>query len=115
MLLIVAFQILVAFMTEAVLIMLSIGAASRLKDHAELPMQWQLDGTVTRMAPRRLALAFTPVLTVLVLTATVALSLLTEPRPGQAWMLIPVTLFVGFTAVSAHAFHLWMMNKLMKG
>jgi hypothetical protein len=114
-LLIVAFQIFVALMTEAALISLSIGTASRLKGHAELPMQWQLDGTVTRMAPRSLALAFTPVLTVFVLTATVALSLLTEPRPGQAWVLIPLTLFVGFTAVSAHAFHLWMMKKLMKG
>ena len=112
---IVAFQIFVALITEAVLIGLSIGAASRLRGYAELPMQWQLDGTVTRMASRRFALAFTPVLTVFVLSALLALSFLTGPRQGQEWMLIPATFLVGFTAVSVHAFHLWMMNKLLKG
>ena len=114
MLLIFVFQIFVAVVTEAALIALSLGAASRLKAHAQLPMQWQLDGTVTKMAPRRFALAFTPILTVFVLAAMVALSAVTEPRPGQAWMLIPVTLFVGLTAVGVHAFHLCMMSKLLR-
>mgnify|MGYP006952615989 CR=1 FL=1 len=109
------FQIVVAALTEAALIALSIGAASRLKAHAQLPMQWQLDGTVTKMAPRRFALAFTPVLTVFVLAAMMALSAVTEPRPGQGWMLIPVTFCVCLTVVGAHAFHLWMMSKLLKG
>jgi len=113
--LVVAFQVIVALITEALLVALSIGAAARLKGHAKLSMQWQLDGTVTWMAPRRLALAFTPVLTVFVLTALIALSLITKPRAGQEWMLIPVTLVVSFTAVTVHAFHLWMMNKFVKG
>ena len=111
---VLAVQILVAFMTEALLIALSIVAARRLKGHAKLPMQWQLDGRVTWMAPKRFALAFTPVLTVFVLAAIVALSLIVKPRSGQEWMMIPVTLFVGFTAVSVHAFHLWMMKKHLK-
>jgi hypothetical protein len=85
-----------------------------LKAYAQLPVQWQLDGTVTKMAPRRFALAFTPILTAFVLAAMVALSAVTEPRPGQGRMLIPVTLFVSLIAVAAHAFHLWMMSKLLK-
>jgi hypothetical protein len=113
-LLILVFQIVVAALTEAALIALSIRAASGLKAHDQLPMQWQLDGTVTKMAPRRFALAFTPILTAFVLAAMVALSAVTEPRPGQGWMLIPVTLFVCLTVIGAHAFHLWMMSKLSK-
>jgi hypothetical protein len=113
-LLILVFQIVVAALTEAALIALSMGAASRLKAHAQLPMQWQLDGTVTKTAPRRFALAFTPILTVFVLAAMVALSASTEPRPGQGWMLIPATVFVCLTVLGAHAFHLWMMSRLLK-
>lgn len=112
---IVAFQIFVVVLTEAILVGLSVVAAARLKGHSKLPMQWQLDGTVTWMAPRRFALAFTPVLSAFVLSGIIALSVLTVPRPGQGWMLIPVTLFVCFTILGAHAFHMWMMGRTLKG
>lgn len=111
---ILVFQVFVAVLVEVVLIALSIGAASRLKAHTQLPMQWQLDGTVTKTAPRRFALALTPILTVFVLATMITLSAVIQPRPGQGWMLIPVTLFVGLSAVGAHAFHLSMMGKLLK-
>lgn len=111
---VVAYQIYVALIIEALLIAMSVAVAAQLNGHPKLPMQWQLDGTVTWMAPRRFALAFTPGLTLFVLGTILALSVMIEPRSAQEWLLIPVTLIVGFIFVSVHALHLWMMIKFVK-
>lgn len=94
-----------------ILLALSVRADFQFRNEARLPMQWLLDGTVTWYAPRRLALAFTPVLTAVVLAFTVAIPFFSQPRPGQGWLLIPVILIVASISISIHVFHVWMIKK----
>lgn len=84
---------------------MSARADRRLRDRARLPMQWSLQGKVNWTAPRRIALAFTPMLAALVLSA-MALGLGDDPA-GRAWPLGTVAL--GF--VGAHALHLWLIGR----
>ena len=111
---IVAVQSVLALLIEAMLIVMSVVASSRLRKYSDLPLSWQLDGTVLQTAPRRIALALIPLVTIFVLAAVISISLFTEPRAGQAWMMVPVTLFVGFTAIGAHAFYIMMIRKLLR-
>lgn len=107
-------QSLIALIAMAVLIAMSWRADARLHREARLPMQWLLDGSVIWTAPRRAALAFTPVLAACVLLLTVVLSVLMTPRPGQEWLEVPVILCVALLFVGVHALHLFLIGKSLR-
>jgi hypothetical protein len=101
----------IALVAVALLTAMSLRANRRFEMERRLPMQWWLDGAVTWAAPRRVALAFTPVLAAICLAAIVALTIFGKPRPGQEGLVIPVNIFVAITFLCAHAFHLWMIQR----
>lgn len=75
-------QSFVALIAVFVMAGMSLRANGRYSNERTLPMQWLLPGTVVRTAPRRIALAFMPLLGACTLIAVVAATLLLEPRPG---------------------------------
>jgi hypothetical protein len=93
---------------------LAIWANNRLQGEGRLPMQWWLSGEVTWSAPRPIALAFVPALTILVFAGLTVLSFYTRPRPGQEGMVIPSLITVGFIFLAAQVFHLWMVEKTVR-
>ena len=90
-------------------------ADARYRSESTLPMQWLLDGTVIRTAPRRFALAFFPALLALVLGAMVAASIILSPRPGQEGLVIPAIACVALLCVALHAFYLRLVAKSLAG
>lgn len=58
-------------------------ASARFRDEARLPMQWWLDGEVTWSAPRRVALAFIPAVSTLLLIGFGVLLSVVQPRPDR--------------------------------
>ena len=74
-------------------------------------MQWSMGGKANWTAPRRVALAFTPVLAGVILIFVSIFTTISEPRRGQEGFEVPVVLFIGLTFIAAHAFHLWLVNK----
>lgn len=76
-------------------------------------MQWSWDGTVNWTAPRRVALAFTPVLAALVLLFVGYLTTALEPREGQEGYDVPVLLFMALMFTAIHAVHLKLINKTL--
>lgn len=107
-------QFFIVLTAMVVLVAMSRLADSHFRQEDRLPMQWLLDGTVTWTAPRRVALAFTPVLAACVLTVIAGLPLFLEPRAGQEWMEVPVILGVALLFVGIHALHLFMIGKTLR-
>jgi len=107
-------QSVVAVLGLAVMIEMSRRADRRFRGEQRLPMQWLLDGTVIWTAPRRVALAFTPVLAAFVLAATVAMTLLLKPRPGQEGLEVPVVAGMALVFIGAHALHLWLIVRFAR-
>ncbi|WP_156840315.1 hypothetical protein [Novosphingobium aquimarinum] len=93
------------------LILLSVRADHRFRHLERLPMQWSLQGKPTWSAPRKLALAFTPGLAAVILTAVVVSVATLEPHPGQEGLEIPVVFLVALSLVATHLFHLWMLDR----
>lgn len=93
------------------LIAMSWRANRRMADLDRLPMQWSVAGSVNWTAPRRIALAFTPILATAILLAVVVSTLLLRPRPGQEGFEVPTVLFVAGVFVAVHALHLWLIEK----
>jgi hypothetical protein len=108
------FPVSIAALAVCVLGVMSIRANGRFKNEDRLPMQWSLDRSVNWTAPRRVALAFTPVLAAIVLSATVALTIYSTPRPGQGGLEIPAMVFVALVFIGAHAFHLWLIGNSLR-
>lgn len=104
----------VAVVAVALLAAMSLRASRRFKMEPRLPMQWGLDGSVNWTAPRRVALAFTPVLAAVCLAAIVALTAFLKPRAGQEDLVVPVQFFAALVFIGAHAFHLWLMQRSMR-
>ena len=104
-------RVLIALVAILALVGMSVRANRRFKDHARLPMQWSLHGTVTWTAPRAIALSFTPVLAATALLIISVLNGMLKPRPGQEHLLSPAFLFVALVFIGAHAFHLALIRK----
>ncbi|MBW4329884.1 hypothetical protein KY084_03220 [Stakelama sp. CBK3Z-3] len=65
------------------MVLVAFAANSMLSNHARIPMQWSLTGKVNWTAPRPFALAFFPVLAILLAIALSVISVYSAPRPGQ--------------------------------
>lgn len=104
----------IAALAVCVLAVMSILANGRFKNEDRLPMQWSLDRSVNWTAPRPVALALTPILAAIVLSATVALTIYTAPRPGQEGLQIPAIMFIALVFLGAHAFHLWLIENSLR-
>jgi len=80
-------------------------ASFRFRENARLPMQWTFGGRVTWTAPRRIALAFIPVLAIVVLACALASSFLVEPRQGQEDAVVPAFGIMGAMFIGVYALH----------
>ena len=65
-------------------------------------------------APRRLALAFTPLLASCTLAVTVLMTLLLAPRPGQQGLEVPVVSLLVLTFLGIHALHLRLIARSLR-
>lgn len=93
---------------------LALRADARFRKEARLPMQWWLDGQVTWSAPRRLALAFVPSLSLLMLGGFGVLLANAQPRPGQENMVLPAYVALGLISLGAQILHLWLISKTVQ-
>lgn len=93
----------------AVLAAMSLAFAHRVPPGVRLPMQWGLNGRPTWFAPRAVALAFTPVLSALVLGLVVLAGLLPGAR-GQT----PALIVTGLCLLAAHAAHLVLAARWLR-
>ena len=96
-----------------VMIWLALRANTRFSGERRLPMQWWLNGEVTWYAPRRVALAFIPTVSIIVLALYVALSRTTKPRAGDEHLVIPAMLFMGFLFLAIQWLHLYLVRKTL--
>jgi hypothetical protein len=70
-----------------------------------LPMQWGLTGQVNWSASRRFALAFVPIVAVVVLGFQTILAMTVPPRAGQEDLVLPVLLGSGVALVAVQFLH----------
>ena len=105
-------QAVIALFALLTLIGMSLRANRKFAGERRLPMQWSMSGTVNWTAPRPLALSFTPMLAGLVLVAATAATIMTEPRPGQEGMAVPVILFLSAAFLAVHSLHLRLISEL---
>lgn len=110
----IAVAMMVAAIAVSLLTAMSFRANRRFKGERRLPMQWLLDGSVTWSAPRPFALAFTPVLAAVCLTAVVVLAIFRDPRAGQEHLVLPVLILVALVLLGVHAFHLWLIQRTLQ-
>ena len=103
-------QACIVAITIGVLVLMSVRANRRFKREDRLPMQWSIDGSVNWTAPRPIALAFTPALAAILLSATAVLTTVLKPRPGQEGLVIPALGLVAIVFIAVHAFHLWLIR-----
>jgi hypothetical protein len=103
-----------AVIAVVLLTAMSLRANRHFKTEHRLPMQWLLDGSVTWTAPRAVALAFTPVLAAVCLTAMAALTAFGRTRPGQEDLVIPLFILVALVLLGVHAFHLGLMQRTLQ-
>tara|TARA_R110001606_G_scaffold136898_6_gene274649 strand:- start:3817 stop:4158 length:342 start_codon:yes stop_codon:yes gene_type:complete len=108
-------QSIISIITIIVMTEMSRRANYRYRSETTLPMQWLLDGTVTKTAPRRFALAFIPALFAFVLIAMVIISIFVPTKPGDEGLVIPAIAFVALLFVALYAFYLWMVAKSLGG
>jgi hypothetical protein len=78
----------------------------RFADRDRVVMAWAFGGTPTWIAPRRLALAFTPVLGTLMCFLTAALVAFATPEVERR-AAIPAVAGMGLIFLAIHAAHLW--------
>lgn len=90
-------------------------ADARFRDRATLPMQWWATGEVTWSAPRAIALAFVPGLSILVLVLDAVGALTLKARPGQEGFELPVLVLLGVISLGCQRFHLWMIGRWLNG
>jgi hypothetical protein len=107
-------QMSIAALAICVLAAMSIRANRRFREADRLPMQWSLDGSVNWTAPRAFALSFTPLLAVVILTTTTALTTFLKPRPGQEGLVVPTMVFIALVFIGAHGLHLWLIGKSLR-
>jgi hypothetical protein len=98
----------------ALLTAMSLRANRRFERRSRLPMQWGLDGSINWTAPRKVALAFTPVLAAICLMLVGVAAAFVKPRAGQEDLVIPVVIFCAAAFVVAHALHLWLIRRALQ-
>ncbi|MGY6707979.1 MAG: hypothetical protein ACXIVF_06590 [Rhizobiaceae bacterium] len=94
--------------TVALLSSMSAWSNNRLRDRDRLPMQWAVTGRVNWTAPRRIALAFTPILAAIVLSLA---ALRYAGRPSELGILATIAVLF----VMAHLLYLWLVHKQRAG
>ena len=80
------------------IIIASVVAGQKFPPARRLPMQWGITGKPTWFAPRTAALAFTPILTIIVTGVVLAVS-------GAAQ---PIATIVVSAFLAGHLLHLWL-------
>lgn len=105
--------LIVAAIFVIIVCVLAFRANRRFHDENRLPMQWGFTGEVTWSAPRRLALAFMPMLAVVVLGFFTVMSLNVPPRPGQEGLVFPTLVGTGATLVVVQLLHFWLIAKTL--
>ncbi|MDF0542851.1 hypothetical protein N5J77_22775 [Sphingobium yanoikuyae] len=90
---------------------ISYRANIRYGDEDRLPMQWSFKGEVNWSAPRRWALAFTPILAVICISPAAILLVTAPPSEGDAIIGIAVLSLMGACFIAAHLFHLWLIDR----
>ncbi len=93
-----------------VIIGVAIWANAHFVAEERLPMQWWLNGEVTWSAPRPIALAFIPVISIASLLGFALLLSYSRPRPGQEGMVVPAFIALGAIFLAAQLFHVWMAD-----
>ena len=96
------------------LFFMSLRANRKFVHESRLPMQWSLSGAVNWTAPRFWALAFTPMLSAIILAGTTIASFTIAPRPGQADEVIPVITAMSLCFIMVHALHLWLIGRTVR-
>jgi hypothetical protein len=91
------------------MIWLAFRANTRFSGERRLPMQWRLNGEVTWYAPRRVALAFIPTLSIGIFGFTAT----TKPRLVDEHLVIPALFFVGFLCLGIQLLHLYLVRKTL--
>lgn len=104
-----------AVLFSLVLVRLAQSANTRFSSEMQLPMQWGLNGIVTWSAPRRMALAFMPALSIAVFANIVFLSRNLPTQPGEEGMGLPALAPIGFMFLAIQQFHFWMIEKTLHG
>jgi len=90
----------IALATLILIAAISLAANRRFRTLTRLPMQWGLTGQVTWTAPRRLALAFVPAISAIVLLA----ALVAGAPP-------PLTALMALALIASHLGHLWLVRR----
>lgn len=97
-----------------VICVLAYRADNRFQNEPRLPMQWSFTGEVNWSAPRRLALAFMPMLAVALLGFFTFMSMNVSPRAGQESLVFPVLVVMGATLVAAQLLHFWLIERTIR-
>lgn len=98
----------------SVICLLAYRANIRFHSESRLPMQWGFTGAVNWSAPRRLALAFMPILSAALLGFLTFLSMNFAPRAGQEGLIFPVLIVMGTTLVAVQLFHFWLIERTIR-
>lgn len=97
-----------------ILYALAYRANIRFCSESRLPMQWGLTGAVNWYAPRRLALAFLPIVSTGVLGLQVFMSMHVPPRTGQEGLVFPVLVGTGAMLVAIQLLHFWLIGRTLR-
>ena len=97
-----------------IITVLAYRAGTRFHSEARLPMQWGLNGAVNWSAPRRLALAFMPILAAGLLGFVTILSLTVPPRAGQERLVFPILVGMGVALVALQQLHFWAIAHALR-
>ncbi|MCC2980873.1 hypothetical protein [Sphingomonas sp. IC4-52] len=107
-------MIIIAMVYGAAMLVVAWRANARFRREERLPMQWLLNGDVTWSAPRRMALAFMPALSIPMLAALIWLFLNVAPRPGQEHLVFPVFVGIGALFVAIQLLHVWLIDRTLR-
>ena len=94
-------------------IAIAIRANAALRHEDRVPMQWSVTGQVNWTAPRPVGLAFSPVLTIVVL-GLICIASPYPTRPGQEHLVVPMTLISGTVLTAIQLLHLWLVFRTLK-
>lgn len=104
----------IAILYSLALLAVARWANVRFRHENRLPMQWLLNGEVTWSAPRLVALAFIPALSILMLAGLILLFANVAPRPGQEHLVLPVFIGIGALLVASQLLHLWLIDRTLR-
>jgi hypothetical protein len=94
---------------------LALRANTHLRAQPWLPMQWGFGGQVTWSAPRHIALAFVPAMSVVVFAILLIPTLTKLLRPDRPAIDLPGLVAIGLLFFAIQQFHLWMIGRTLRG